>query len=103
MRLRKGDTVVVLTGRDRGKTGKITAVLPKTSQVIVDGLNKVTKHQKSTKVKVASGRFDKFMPLSVSKVALQNSTKAGKTSRIGFQIDAKGNKKRISKSNGKEI
>lgn len=103
MRLKKGDMVIVLNGKDRGKTGKITAVLPKTRQVIIDGLNKVTKHKKSTKAKVVSGKFDKFMPMPVSKVAYQNPTKQTRGTRIGYKIDAKGSKKRILKSNRKEI
>ena len=103
MRLKKGDTVIVLSGRDRGKSGKITTVLPKTAQVIIDGLNKVVRHQKSAKVRIASGRFDKFLPLSVSKVALQNPSKPGKATRIGYKTDAKGRKVRVAKSNGKEI
>ena len=74
MKLRKGDRVRVLQGKDRGETGVIMRVLPKTNKVIVDGVNVAKKHQKATRATTQGGIIDKDMPLSASAVAIVCST-----------------------------
>lgn len=102
IRLMKGDTVIVLQGKYKGKTGKITATHPKENKVTVEGVNIVKKHQKPNKAYPQGGIIDITKPIWVSKVAIVDpSTK--KASRIGYKIDDKGNKTRVFKSSGKEI
>jgi len=85
MRLRKGDRVRVLRGKDRGATGEISRVLPKEGRVIVDGVNRAKKHQKATRATMQGGIIDKDMPLSASAVALICGT-CGPT-RIGYRFE----------------
>jgi large subunit ribosomal protein L24 len=84
MKLKKGDRVVVIKGKDRGKEGVISAVMPKSGKVIVDGVNVAKKHQKSTKANVPAGIIDKDMPLDASNVAILSK---GKPSRVGYRMD----------------
>jgi large subunit ribosomal protein L24 len=85
MKLRKGDEVQVLAGKDLGRRGTITRVLPEAQRVIVDGVNMVKKHQKPTRATMQGGIIDKEMPIHVSNVALV-CTKCGPT-RIGYRFD----------------
>lgn len=101
MKLKKGDRVVVLTGKDRGKEGVISRVMPKEGKVIVDGVNVAKKHQKPTRTTQQGGVIDKDMPLPASSVAIVSTD--GKPTRIGYRIDAKGNKVRICKRTGAEL
>ena len=100
MKIRKGDRVVVLTGKDRGKSGEVTRTLPKERKVIVDGVNVAKKHQRATRATVQGGIIDKDMPIPVSNVALLCS-KDGPT-RVGYKIDG-GEKVRICKKCGNEV
>ena len=96
MKLRKGDEVVVLSGKDIGKRGTITQVLPDREKVIVTataGINVVKRHQKPKGATMQGGIIDKEMPIHVSNVALWCS-KCGAT-RIGYRFDADGKKIRI--------
>ena len=93
MKLRKGDRVVVLTGKDRGKEGDIMRAFPSRQMVIVDGVNRVRKHQRATRATMQGGIIDKDMPIHVSNVALICGT-CGAT-RLGFRIDDTGKKVRI--------
>lgn len=102
IRLKKGDTVMVRTGKYRGKTGKITAVHPRSNKVTVEGINIVKRHRKPTRALPQGGIIEITKPLDVSKVAIYDSAKK-KPSRIGFKLDAKGNKTRVMKTSGKEI
>ena len=96
MKIRKGDRVVVLTGKDRGKSGNVTRALPTAGKVIVDGVNVAKKHQKATKATMQGGIIDKDMPLPASNVAIL-CNKCGRT-RIGYRTDdATGKKYRICK------
>lgn len=102
IRLKKGDTVIVRTGKDKGKTGKITAVHAAENKVTVEGMNIAKKHIKPSKQMPQGGIVELTRPMWVSKVALVDpSTK--KPTRIGYKIDAKGVKTRIAKVSGKEI
>ncbi len=103
MKLKKGDNVIILSGKDKGSTGKVIEVHPKTDKVVVDGLNQVTVHKKPTNTNSQGGRFKEFHAINASKVGITHPSKKGKASRIGYKIDAKGNKKRIYKANGKEV
>jgi large subunit ribosomal protein L24 len=102
IRLKKGDTVIVLAGKYKGKTGKITATHPRENKVTVEGINIVKKAMKPTKANPQGGIVEITKPIWVSKVAIVDpSTK--KASRIGFTVDKDGNKTRVFKSSGKEI
>ncbi|MFP3908074.1 MAG: 50S ribosomal protein L24 [Acidimicrobiales bacterium] len=102
MKVRKGDRVVVLSGKDRGKEGVVSRALPNEGKVIVDGVNVAKKHQKPTRSTMQGGIIDKDMPISVSNVAVI-SPKDGKATRVGYTFDAKGNKVRICKRTGAEL
>ena len=102
IRLKKGDNVVVTTGKYKGQTGTIVATQPRDNKVTVEGINIVKKHQKPTKAHPQGGIIEITKPIDVSKVAIVDpSTK--KASRIGYSFDKDGNKIRIFKSSGKEI
>lgn len=102
IRLKKGDTVMVRLGKEKGKTGKITAVHPRENKVTVEGVNIVKKHQKPNAAYPQGGIIEITKPILVSKVGIVDpSTK--KPSRIGFTVDKDGNKTRVFKSSGKEI
>jgi|SRR6478609_3468348 len=100
MKLKKGDTVVVIAGKDKGREGEIITVLPKADKVIVSGVNLARKHQKARKQNDQGGIIDKDMPIHVSNVMLVHK---GKPTRVGYQIKDDGAKVRIAKSTGEEI
>lgn len=102
MRLKKGDKVMVRTGKYKGKIGKITAVQPTENTVTIEGINIVKKHQKPDRANPQGGIIEITKPMLVSKVGLYDETKK-KPSRIGYKVDTKGAKTRILKSSGKEI
>ncbi len=101
LRLKKGDTVVVLSGKDRKKKGQILKVFPAERKVIVSGVNEVKKHTKPSKTS-QGGIVKKSMPMHISKVAYFDE-KAGSGSKIGFKILKDGEKKRFSKKSGEII
>lgn len=105
IRLKKGDTVMVRAGKDKGKTGKITAVHPRENKVTVEGVNIVKKHQKPNRAYPQGGINDVTKPIWVSKVGIVDvSDKAAKKpTRIGYQLANDGTKTRVFKSTGKEI
>ena len=102
MKLVKGDQVEVLSGKDLGKRGVITRVLPETRQVIIDGVNVAKKHQRPTRATMQGGIIDKDMPMPISAVAIV-SPGDGKPTRIGYRIDDAGNKIRICKRTGADL
>ncbi|HEY6317587.1 MAG TPA: 50S ribosomal protein L24 [Acidimicrobiia bacterium] len=101
MRLKKGDQVLVLSGKDVGKQGEITRVLPDRNMVIVDGINVAKKHQRSTKATMQGGIIDKDMPVPASNVAIVCATCG--PSRIGYRIDDDGTKLRVCKKCKKDL
>jgi large subunit ribosomal protein L24 len=102
IRLKKNDTVMVLAGKDKGKTGKVTAVHPRENKVTVEGINIVKKHMKPNKAYPQGGIIPLTKPIWVSKVgAVDPSTK--KPARIGFEVAEDGTKKRVFKGSGKEV
>ena len=102
-KIRKGDQVVVLSGRDKGRQGQVLQVVGGT-HVVVENVNKVKKHQKGNpnQPNQPGGIIDKEMPLPVSKVAIWNSG-ARRADRIGYKTLADGKKVRFFKSNGEQI
>jgi len=102
IRLKKGDTVVVRSGKHKGKTGKVLATHPTDNKVTVEGINIVKKHQKPNKAYPQGGIIEITKPIAVSKVGIQDPA-SKKPSRIGYKVDKDGKKARIYKSSGKEI
>ena len=99
-KIKKGDTVVLLTGKDKGKQGTVTRVFPKEERVLVEGLNMVQRHTKATQFDPQGGIKNKEAPLHVSNVAFVDSN--GKATRVGFRMD--GDKKvRFAKTTGEVI
>ena len=99
-KIRKGDRVVVLTGKDKGRQGAVSKVFPKESRVLVDGLNLVQRHTRPSQGDPQGGIKSKEAPLHVSNVALVDSK--GKATRVGFRMD--GDKKvRFAKTTGEVI
>ena len=101
IKLKKGDEVIVLTGKDKGKKGKIVRVIPDIRKVIVGDINKYKKHQKPGNNE-PGGIVEKDMPLHVSNVAFYDS-KSNKGARIGYSFNKDGKKIRLNKKSGKEI
>ena len=99
-KIKKGDKVVVLTGKYRGEKGEVTKVLPKEDRVFVKGVNIVAKHEKQTATS-RGGIVREEAPIHVSNVALVG--KDGKATRVGFKIDEKGNKVRIERRTGEVV
>ena len=102
MKLKKGDRVRVLTGKDRGDEGEIMRVLPKQGKVIVEGVNVAKKHQKARRATQQAGIVDKIMPVPVSNVAVV-SPRDGKPTRVGYRQRDDGTKVRICKRTGAEL
>src|ERR1700689_3971051 len=102
IRLKKGDNVVVLAGKYKGKTGKVTAVHPRENKVTVDGINIVKKHQKPNREYPQGGIVEITKPIWVSKVSIVEPT-SKRATRIGYKLNDDGSKTRVFKSTGKEI
>jgi large subunit ribosomal protein L24 len=94
MKIRKGDRVQVLTGKDRGKTGTVSRSIPTRGKVIVDGVNIAKKHQKPTSATTQGGIIDKEMPIPVANVAVVCGA-CGKPTRVGYRFESDGTKVRI--------
>jgi large subunit ribosomal protein L24 len=100
MKLRKGDRVRVMSGKDVGREGEITRVIPERGRVIIDGVNVAKKHQRATKATMQGGIIDKDMPLDASNVAIVCAT-CGPT-RIGYRMEGD-DKVRVCKKCGKDL
>jgi large subunit ribosomal protein L24 len=102
-KIRKGDEVVVLTGKDKGKRGTVVRALPATDRVVVEGVNVVKKHQKPNPMRgVQGGIVELTMPVHVSNVAIFNA-KTGKADRVGFKTLEDGKKVRVFKSSSEVV
>ena len=99
-KIRKGDKVIVLSGRDKGRTGEVFEVRPTEGKALVRGVNLVKKHQKQTQAQ-EGGIITKESPIHLSNIALVG--KDGKPTRVGFKIRSDGTKVRVAKSSGAEI
>lgn len=101
LKIKKGDQVVVLTGRDKGAKGEVIKVLPDVRRVVVQGVNLVTKHQKPTQVS-PGGIQKKELPIHVSNVAVADP-KSGEATRVGYKVLKDGKKVRVAKKSGETI
>ena len=102
IRLKKGDTVIVLAGKYKGKTGKVTATHPTLNKVTVEGINIVKKHVKPNREHPQGAIVELTKPIWVSKVAIVEPT-SKKASKIGYTTGKDGKKVRVYKKTGKEI
>ena len=100
-KIRKGDKVVVLAGKDKGRTGEVLRVLPKDDKAVVRGVNQVRSHQKQAQSK-EGGISTKEAPIHLSKVAIADP-KDGKPTRVGFKVEKDGKKVRVAKRSGEVI
>jgi large subunit ribosomal protein L24 len=103
MKIRKGDTVKVITGKDKGKTGTILTVLVKTNQVVIEGVHVVKKHQKNKRTRSQGQIIEKSMPIHASNVSLLEGDKAV---RAGYVFQGEGDKRkkvRVARPSGKKL
>lgn len=101
LKIRKGDRVVILSGKDRGKESVVTAALTREGKVVIEGVNTARRHTKSRSATEPGGINDKDMPIDASNVALI-SPKDGKPTRVGYKV-VDGKKIRVCKRTGEEI
>ena len=102
LKIKKGDTVYVLSGEDRGRQGRVLAVLPKKERAIVEGINIVSKSAKPSAKHPQGGIIKMEAPPHISNLSLIDP-KSGKPTRVGFRKDEKGKTVRYSKKSGEEI
>lgn len=100
MKLRRGDTVRVISGKDRGQEGEVVQVLPADNKVLVNGINTAKKHSKARRANQPGGIIDRDMPIDASNVMLVHK---GKPTRVGFKVQADGSKVRVAKRTGEVI
>ena len=100
-KIKKGDTVVVITGRDKGKQGEVLKIITDTNRAIVSGINQVKKHEKPSAAG-NGGVVTKDSPIHLSNIALLDP-KEGKATRVGFKVDKDGKKTRVAKRSGESI
>ncbi len=100
-KIKKGDKVVVLSGRDKGRGGEVLQVMPKEERALVRGVNVVTKHQKQTAAE-QGGLVRKEAPIHLSNIAVADP-KDGKPTRVGFRVEKDGKKVRVAKRSGELI
>jgi len=98
-KLKKGDTVIVLTGKDKGKTGEITSVMPKEGKALVDGINIAIRHTRQSQT-TQGGRVPKALPVDLSNLAYVDAN--GKPTRVGFRMEGD-EKVRFAKTTGDVI
>lgn len=101
LKIKKGDKVVVIAGRDKGKQGEVLKVLPAENRAVVNGVNVVRRHQKQS-AKQEGGIISKEAPINVSNLAIEDP-KDGQPSRVGFKILDDGRKVRVAKRSGEVI
>jgi large subunit ribosomal protein L24 len=100
MKIKKGDKVVVISGKDKGTEGEVIAVMPKENKLIVSGVNTAKRHQKARSARDNAGIVDKNMPIDASNVMLVHQ---GKPTRVGYRVGPDGAKQRIAKRTGEVI
>jgi large subunit ribosomal protein L24 len=100
MKLKKGDTVKVIAGKDRGQEGEVVQVFPTENKVLVNSINTAKKHSKARRANQQGGIIDRDMPVDASNVMLVHK---GKTTRVGYKIQSDGSKVRIAKRSGEVI
>jgi large subunit ribosomal protein L24 len=100
MKLRKGDTVKVIAGKDRGQEGEVVQVFPADNKVLVNGINTAKKHSKARRANQPGGIIDRDMPVDASNLMLMHK---GKPTRVGYKIQSDGSKVRVAKRSGEVI
>ncbi len=103
MKIRQGDTVKVLAGKDKGKTGTVLTTIKEKEQVVIEGINVVKRHQKNRRTRSQGQIIEKSMPIHVSNVGLMEGDKAV---RVGYAFEGEGDKRkkvRVSKASGKQV
>lgn len=100
-KIKKGDKVVVITGRDKGKKGEVLKVFPKENRAIVSGVNTAKRHQKQTQ-RAEGGIVNKDLPIELSNIALIDP-KSGEATRVGFKLLDDGRRVRVAKKSGEVI
>ena len=100
-RIKKGDNVVVLSGKDKGSTGTVTKVMPKDGKVVVSGVNMISRHTKPSQADPEGGVKRREAPIHVSNVAIKDP-KTGKAARVGFEV-RDGKKVRVLKGSGEVL
>ncbi len=101
-KIKKGDSVVVLSGKDMGKTGTVTQVMPKEGKVVVEGMNVATRHRKPSQANPQGGIERREAPMHISKVAVADP-KDGKPTRVRFDVKKDGSKVRVAVKSGETI
>jgi large subunit ribosomal protein L24 len=101
-KIKKGDNVVVLSGKDKGRTGTVSKVMPKDGKVVVDGINVAARHRKPTQANPQGGIDRNPAPMHISKVALADP-KSGKPTRVRFETGSDGKKVRVAVKSGEKI
>lgn len=101
LKIKKGDTVKVITGKDKGKVGEVVKAFPKDNKVLVSGVNEVKRHTKPSKTN-QGGIISKAMPINVSNITFFDK-KANKATKIGYKFLDDGTKKRVMKVSGEII
>ncbi|MGC5327779.1 50S ribosomal protein L24 [Brevibacillus sp. SYSU BS000544] len=102
MHVKKGDTVIVITGKDKGKKGRVLAAYPKKDRVLVEGINLMKKHTRPSQANPQGGIVTQEAPIHVSNVSLIDP-KSGKPTRIGYKVLDNGTKVRVAKKSGEVI
>lgn len=102
MKILKGDKVVVIAGKDKGKEGIVQAVYPKLNKVVVEGVNVHKKHKKPTQQNPEGSVVEMYVPIDASNVAIVDP-KTKKASRVGYGVDKDGKKVRVSKKSGSKL
>jgi large subunit ribosomal protein L24 len=103
MKIKKGDKVMVITGKDKGKTGTVLKTLPETEQVIVEGVSVVTRHTKNRRMRSQGQLIEKSMPVHVSNVSMMDDKKPV---RVGYKVEGEGKdakKVRVARPSGKTL
>jgi large subunit ribosomal protein L24 len=101
-RIRKGDTVIVISGKDKGKTGKVMRVVPERDRVVVEGVNLVKRHMRPTPRNPSGGILEREQPIFACKV-MPVDPKTGKGTRVRYQALESGKKVRVAAKSGEEI
>jgi large subunit ribosomal protein L24 len=102
MRIHKGDQVIVLSGKDKGRRAEVVRAIPRRDSVILEGVNVAKRHQKPTRATQQGGVIDKFMPIHVSTVALVCKA-CNQPTRIGYRVEPDGEKVRTCKKCGADL
>ena len=101
LKIKKGDTVIVNTGKDKGKKGEVIKTFPSKSRVLVQGVNVVKKHQKPTQF-APGGIQEKELSIHISNVSIADP-KTDKATRVGYKVDKDGKKTRVAKASGETL